>query len=287
MKANSFNTVKETKSRFLSLSLPVKKTMGKVHSVFTTSFNVEVNGQLINFSRADMSLSAHGCLLKKETMDQLLKVCRPGDLVRVDKGLFTFYTSQDIVRVNVSEMREIDLSIPKLELSIQSIRQAHAYSVLKSLPYKEEMGLENEGRTRLAYDVLRNVDNAAEEERKRAIDYLIGRGKGLTPSGDDILVGFTMIRKAFMTAGPFEESLKQRLESHRTTDISLAYFNALFAGFVSSQFVTLIESLESDDLKEVSHLIKRIGKYGHTSGYDTLFGVYLGLESLIYKREEH
>ena len=286
MKANRFNTLKETKSRFLSLSLPVEKTMGKVHSVFTTSFNVEVNAQLINFSRIGMSLSAHGCLLKKESMDQLLNVCRPGDLVRVDKGIFTFYTSQEIIRVDCSKMEEIDLSIPNLEVSIRGITQTPSYSVLRSLPYKEEMGLEDEGLTHEAFDVLRNVNESEKEDIERTIDHLIGRGKGLTPSGDDILVGFTMIRKAFLAAEAFESLLSQRLEKRHTTDISLAYFKALFSGFVSSQFVTLIESLEKEDFQEVEEHIKRIGKYGHTSGYDTLFGFYLGLQSLIDEREE-
>lgn len=260
--------------------------MGKVHSVFKTSLNVSVSHHLFNFSRVGMSLSAHGCLLKKETMDQLLNICEQGNLVRVGKGMFTFYTSQEIISVDVSKMEEIDLSIPKSELSTDAIRKTRSYSVLKTLPYKEEMGLENEGLTREAFDVLRNVDRTEDEEVERSIDHLIGRGKGLTPSGDDILVGFTMIRKAFLDTSTFEDLLKQRLESHHTTDISHAYFKALFSGYVSSQFVSLIEMFEKDEPKDVDERIKRIGMYGHTSGYDTLFGIYLGLQSLIYERGE-
>lgn len=286
MKANSFNTVKETKSHFLSLSLPVERRMGKVHSVFSTSFNVTVDNQLINFSRAEMSLSAHGCLLKKEIINHLLDRCKAGDLVRVDKGVFTFYTSREVLKIDISSMDEIDLSIPKLLIPIRSISETSSYTVLKSLAYKDKLGLDLNEEMNRSFDVLKKVYSSSDDEIASVIDYLIGRGKGLTPSGDDILVGFTMIRKAFLGTDKFEDLFKSRLNNHFTTDISHAYFNALFSGFISSHFITLIESMEKYN-KEVIELTEQIGKYGHTSGYDTLFGFYLGLESLINEGEEY
>lgn len=286
MKADKYNIVKETKSRFLSLSLPVERRMGKVHSVFSTSLNVTVDNHLFNFSSAEMSLSAHGCLLQKETMNRLLDRCKPGDLVRVDKGMFTFYTSCEVLKVDISSMKEIDLSIPNLRIPTRSISETSSYLVLKSLAYIDKLGLDLNEEMNQSIDVLKKVYSSSDYEIANVIDYLIGRGKGLTPSGDDILVGFTMIRKAFLDTDKFEDLFKSRLDNHFTTDISQAYFNALFSGFISSHFVTLIESMEKYNNKEVIVLTEQIGKYGHTSGYDTMFGFYLGLESLINEGEE-
>lgn len=286
MTTNRFNIFEETKSSYFSLLLPSERKMGSVHSVFKTSFNVAVNNQLFNFSQVGMSLSAHGCLLNKEKMDCLLDSCKPGDIVRVNNGIFSFYTSKEILKVDSSKMQEIDLSIPKVVFSALALSRSNTYSVLESLSFEDKVGLKNEGQASVAFNVLKSVHKCTDEEIERSIDYLIGRGKGLTPSGDDILVGFTLIRKAFLDCDDFEKKLEQRLESHHTTNISHAYFNALFSGFISSHLISLIKSVENYEQKEVKELIDHIGKYGHTSGYDTLFGFYLGLHSLVNERED-
>lgn len=278
--------LKETKSRFLSLSLPAERKMGKIHSVFVTSFNVMVEGRLFNFSQQGMSLSAHGCIVDRDTMGQLLEACRPGDLVKVNKGMFSFYTPKEVFKVDTTGMAEMDLSIPEMKISPTSLSQSYLYAALQSIPFQEKIGLEWEDNVMQAVRTLKKLSGRSKEERKRMFDFLIGRGKGLTPSGDDILVGFTMIRKSVIGTDGFEEELQDNLESHNTTDISKAYYEAMFSGYVSSLFVSLIRSLESGKQANVSQLIEHIGYYGHTSGYDTLFGVYLGLQSLIHEMEE-
>lgn len=284
---NELNKVlKETKSRFLSLSLPTNRQMGKVHSVFQTSFNVLVNDTLFNFSQQGMSLSAHGCILDRKTMNELLEVCKPGNLVKVDKGVFSFYTSNGVLRVDVSQMNEIDLSIPMVNMPRFAISHSALYTALKAVSFDEEIGLKREGKTEEAFATLRKVFQHPQEEHIKAIKYLIGRGKGLTPSGDDMLVGFTMIRKAFIGVDAFEKTLEESVATRSTTDISRAYYKSFFAGYVSSLFISLIESTESKEQADVFKLIERIGRYGHTSGYDTLFGVYMGLQSLINETEE-
>lgn len=116
---------------------------------------------------------------------------------------------------------------------------------------------------------------------KSSVHHLIGRGKGLTPSGDDLLIGYTMIRKAFIGRDYFEEILRQGVETQSTTDISEAFYGGVLNGYVSSLFISLILAVQQKTYEEAKTLIDRIVHYGHTSGYDTLFGFYLGLQSLI------
>lgn len=287
MNIKAIETMKETKSSFLSLSLPVERKMGKVHSVFKTSFNVMIDETLVNFSQQGMSLSAHGCLLDNQTMNQLLDACKPGDLVRLTDGqVFSFYTTKGILKVDLSKMTEIDLSIPKITLPLSDIPDTNVYSVLDLMSFEQLIGLETEGQAQEAFEVLRTLPNRSEQEIKENVKFLIGRGKGLTPSGDDILGGFTMMRKAFLENDAFELILKEAIQKRSTTDISKAYYEGIITGFISSLFGTLIEALENTNEVEVQELIRLIGKYGHTSGYDTLFGMYLGLQSLIIQMEE-
>lgn len=281
MTINSYTGMKETKSRFLSLSLPTDKKLGHVHSVFKTSFNISVENKLVNFSREGMSLSAHGCIVDKEKMLKLLSACRPGDIVRFYKGVFTLYTSTGVMKIDLNHMKEIDLAIPQLTLSKEEIEEAPLFKLLASLPFSEEMGLEENKENKEAFATLKDLSLKSEEEIKKAANWLIGRGKGLTPSGDDILSGFLMIRKAFKKKDAFETTIQAQLERRTTTDISMAYYDALFSGYVSSLFIALILSTNEEKENDVRELIHRIGLYGHTSGYDTLFGVYLGLQSLL------
>lgn len=278
--------VKETKSSFLSLSLPDKRQIGKVHSVFATSLNIMVNNQLINFSQEGMSLSAHGCILGKKKMGTLLELCRPKDIVKVENDKITFYTKQGVESVDLSDFTEMDLSLTKINIADQSIAGTSVFQSLKAVSFEEEIGIACDGKAKAVFDILNNIATSSEEEKNKAVTFLIGRGKGLTPSGDDILSGFIMIRKSFLEKDNFQEYVKEKLKVQKTTDISEAYYNALFSGYVSSLFLTFLSAFETNETLNTNQLIKLIGKYGHTSGYDTLLGMYLGLQSLINEMEE-
>ncbi|MDN6385472.1 MAG: hypothetical protein L0J65_01785, partial [Alkalibacterium sp.] len=139
--AKRFNMiVKETKSSFLSLSLPDKRQIGKVHSVFATSLNIMVNNQLINFSQEGMSLSAHGCILGKKKMGTLLELCRPKDIVKVENDKITFYTKQGVESVDLSDFTEMDLSLTKINIADQSIAGTSVFQSLKAVSFEEEIG---------------------------------------------------------------------------------------------------------------------------------------------------
>lgn len=272
---------KEVVSRYFLQLLPKKRVMGRVHSIFNTSFNIVVEDQLFNFSEHGMALSAYGCVLTKNKMHQLLNACRPGDLVRIKEKIFTFYTKNGVFEIDLSEAEEVDLSIPKLTISPKEITQTGIYTALQTIPFDEKIGLENNKRTKDALQVLKTFSTQLSSRVNSSIHYLIGRGQGLTPSGDDVLIGYTMIRKAFVGRDDFEETLQKNLNMQRTTDISEAFYGALFNGFTSSLFISLILSVESATEEKAISLTNRIIRYGHTSGYDTLLGFYLGLYSLI------
>lgn len=274
----------EAKSQFIDALLPLERQIGKVHSVFNTSFNIMINDQLINFSRVGMPLNPHGCLLQQEKMNELLEKIRPGNIVRVKEEKFTFYTTEKIMSVDLSNMQAINLSIPKIEIPIEQISKTNLYKVLEAVPFTKRIGLENTKDTAAAFEILETINKQTKEKQKQAFTYLIGRGNGLTPSGDDILIGFVMLRKAFSQSAIFEEMLKEAEEQRNTTDISKAYYQSVFNGYISSIFSSFLENIYETDSKnknETEVLIRQIGKYGHTSGYDTMFGIFLGLKSFL------
>lgn len=274
----------EVISSYMVASLPEKLTTGNIHSIFKTSLNIKVNNRLYNFSTLGMPLSAHGCLLAPHTVQHLLAASKVGDLFRVSDEIITFYTTAEIIKIDVSTLAAVDLSIPAVQLSLASISERPLFKVLSKISFSEKIGLESRGNNQDAFEMLQNPAAYEKTEVETFVQLLIGRGKGLTPSGDDILMGYLLVRKAFGRMLYIEPFLQQKVNESLTTDISEAYYRALFAGSASSLFVELILSLE-DTKEDVEELIHTISLYGHTSGYDTLFGCYLGLRSLINETE--
>lgn len=278
-------TKRESKSPFFLRSFTGKRKMGRIHSAFRSSFNVMFGEELLNFSTVGMSVAPHGCVLDKDKIDRVLKNPKTNDLVKIEEGIFTFYTRGVMIKLDLSPIEEIDLSIPALAISKKDIQKTPLYSILEDLSFSQYMGLNNTERVLESTERLKQIKNHSPQEILQAIEYLIGRGNGLTPSGDDMLLGFSMIRLAFNPYDVMINYLKEGLSKRSTTAISQAYYDSLFAGYVNSIFLMLLQAVESKNELEIYQLVQLITRYGHTSGYDTLFGFYLGMQSLLYDKE--
>lgn len=113
---------------------------------------------------------------------------------------------------------------------------------------------------------------------------LIGLGSGLTPGGDDLLVGFmaglwcTIRERAERMQ--FIASLGRTIIqlSHKTNDISRTYLYHAAQGQVAGRLANLAESICSGhDLAHLTELAEKAMKAGHTSGMETISGLLAGL----------
>lgn len=103
----------------------------------------------------------------------------------------------------------------------------------------------------------------------------IGLGGGLTPAGDDFIIGYllglnlTQSNKLFI----FKNKLKAALEiKDATNDISRQYLQAALDDYYNEHIVNLVKSLESKELTDKN--LKNISAIGATSGMDLLAGLY-------------
>jgi len=281
LESNNYLSKTEVKSRFFLHGLSDKREMGTIHSKFKTSFNLMFDNKLVNFSTVGMPVTPHGCVLNTEKIDKVLKEGDLEDIVKVENEVFTFYTRGEVFEIDLSQIEEISFRIPAINLTNQQIAQTNIYRTLKDISFEKQIGLKNEGRVRESLQIMSHLSEQNNQKIQKAIDYLIGRGNGLTPSGDDILLGYTMIRQAFKTDDYFIRFLEEGINTKSTTAVSMAYYDSLLAGYVSSIFSGLISEVDEEDFHEIKQLTDLITFYGHTSGYDTLFGFYLGLQSMI------
>lgn len=125
-------------------------------------------------------------------------------------------------------------------------------------------------------------------KRTEAISYFIGRGKGLTPSGDDLLVGALAADQLLgMLPSDTEGRIRKRLSQtpKPTTTVSEHYLACALEGLYNEPIHRLLHVLRQEsEEKAIEECIKHIMAIGHTSGMDMLTGLTGAL--LVWNRFE-
>ncbi|SET20487.1 DUF2877 domain-containing protein [Thorsellia anophelis] len=125
------------------------------------------------------------------------------------------------------------------------------------------------------------------ESISRGVKQLIGFGDGLTPSGDDFLVGLIISFKYFKHKR-LHSLLKRAIVGHwkNTHKISRAFLKAAIDGFVSEPLANSLDSLyqfitidkhNQKVTNDLIHSIKHLFTIGHSSGIDALTGLVFGV----------
>ena len=113
----------------------------------------------------------------------------------------------------------------------------------------------------------------------RQLNQFIGLGEGLTPSGDDFLVGLLWalwVGEADRLPG-FETFLYAVQSTlHKTNDISAQMLRFAIRKRFTEPLISLARVSDPTDCAEA---FKRIAAFGHTSGFDTLCGLLVGLKT--------
>ncbi|MDI3405259.1 oxamate carbamoyltransferase subunit AllH family protein [Streptomyces cavernicola] len=122
---------------------------------------------------------------------------------------------------------------------------------------------------------------------REAVLALLGLGPGLTPAGDDFLVGIAVLSAIDGSRlDLFAQTLGQVLTEHpgRTTLLSTTTLREALAGRVRAPFVDVLHSLaatrgqsEAQAVDTIRSPVRRALAHGHTSGADTLSGLVTGL----------
>lgn len=112
---------------------------------------------------------------------------------------------------------------------------------------------------------------------------MIGLGPGVTPAGDDVLIGF--LAGMWSAAGENKEKLTL-IESFgnalsqltdQTNEISRTYlYHAIRCEF-SSSLINLVNAIEDGEAEHLVSTAKEAMRVGHSSGMDSITGLLIGL----------
>jgi hypothetical protein len=120
----------------------------------------------------------------------------------------------------------------------------------------------------------------------RGLAALVGGGEGLTPSGDDVLMGVLAGLDAARELSGDAAALRQRLcaelerGTSRTTRLAAQMLDAAAAGFYAEPVLGLLETLAlpRPGAKALERAVAALLAIGHRSGADTLRGISAALE---------
>lgn len=109
--------------------------------------------------------------------------------------------------------------------------------------------------------MLEVLDKLDDRIKTKGYNSLIGMGLGLTPSGDDFIAG--VLAYEFATR---KKIITENLDFINTNHISREFLKYATKGIFSEDILKL--------LNNKIDFVEEILKSGHTSGADTLFGIY-------------
>ena len=128
--------------------------------------------------------------------------------------------------------------------------------------------------------VARACDRGSPAGLEAAAIPLLGLGPGLTPAGDDFVGGVLFAQAILRRADPGWAAAAARLVEaarDRTHRISAALLTDLAAGEGHEPLHDLVAALSERAQDQARRAVARLARLGHSSGWDMLAGVLIGL----------
>lgn len=116
-------------------------------------------------------------------------------------------------------------------------------------------------------------------QKKRLEDVLLpwlGRGRGLTPAGDDFLCGFLLAHSHLFNAPPLDRRELAAQAKSRTTALSSSLIECAAQGTADERLVDTLHYLACGEGSPEQHK-EELLSYGSSSGIDTLAGMLTAL----------
>ena len=249
--------------------------IGRVHSIFAHSLNIQVGLRLINISCFDNYLSCFGINISEKNLKSVIQSVTEKNIVKFLDNNIVFYTQDGIKRIDVKNFNIVELKIKPLNYFPEKGLKK-TLEVLNNCKVDQRIGIPNNTLLKKFSDEMITLKNFNAEQ---IVTWLLGRGKGLTPSGDDILCGYIFVLLLVDKANTYLSSLVKQIKNNLklTTDVSKAYLICATQGYVNSKVYQLYKSFKNHNFKDIDSELNSILEIGHTSGRDLSYGIKLGI----------
>lgn len=272
--------------------IKLSKISGFVHSKFNRTFNIQSieNGELYTIACSELDNGPNTLIIEVGSFEN--SEIEINDPVTTEKD--TLFISNKMA-ISIAGVRQWESILPNYPTNTETLQNnltkmkqyiksnGSSGGIKKSLtsksPFENEMSRMLQERTDLLIKELTNnrVFNAIEH----AVS-LLGLGPGLTPSGDDFLVGlFTILN---MKSSPsllhqlFCDEVVKKAQS-LTNDISYMALKKASVGEVRESIILLLNNLINGSEDELILSLTKVLNIGSSSGTDIALGLVAGLEA--------
>ena len=264
-----------------SLILPLDQygSIGHVQSIFSDSINVSISSRLIHIASDRLPLSSFGVQLEARFFQEVRARVRLGDLVVCKAQKLVFYSQESPYVIDVFDCPSLCF---ELECGLLTESELQRFQdILQKYTDFEQIGMDY---TEKFQKLIRQMTESQVQKQsfREWCHYLIGRGQGLTPSGDDIVLGYVYGLRILIDDSVLTY-LRLELEwiKEQTTKVSYEYLYSISCDTVSELFYQLNQNVLNRQWQEVEQIIYRVTQIGHTSGRDTLFGILLASQHVM------
>ena len=230
--------------------------------------------QLITFHREGRGLSPMGWQFTTYDFDYLAKLCQNPVILIVTAGEINLPTR---LKISIGQRQNLQLS----EKCVPDIRWLESFFSL--LSPKIETGLfgalKNYRQIGLSEDIKVLKAMFQRQLAGETVDWAvyIGKGPGLTPSSDDMLVGMLFSLYLMMPSKAYNSFFHHTADlANLTTLVSQHYLTYAAQGIFSTYLIQLGKKMKNKQLlfKETLEILS----VGHHSGADTLLGLWVGYQ---------
>lgn len=270
-----------------------KKGQGYVHSIFSNGFNLNMDDSLIFIGNRKNGLLPFGIHLQENDTFKAVSSVKNGEAVYWDAKTNALQFST--ISISLDKGQSFHNEITPLQndrlLKTDFERFCSQLTAIKGLTgldvdinlflnkwidtgKKEWLGSEP-----YLMKLIDAVTSSDTDLIEKVLRYFLGRGKGLTPSGDDLIVGlFAFDATSNFISSLFYQQLSRLLESEPiTTDVGREYLRYAARHEFSSTVTDLLNLLASDDHVRFNQAFQNLLSVGHSSGMDTLLGILIGM----------
>jgi hypothetical protein len=273
-------------------AVPETDFTATIHSVFRSAVNLRPDGGdlLLTLVTADQADLPQGIRLDTPPGFSF-ELLHPGDAVSFCDGYLAFGSC----RAKFISPYRWRCDLPALSINLSNPAMAAAWECAWQALNERQMRMGAEiGAVNLLQPDARGQSLTArkmgeairglKENPTTAIQQLIGLGSGLTPSGDDFLVGYLAGLWSGVCNSPERRQFVTDLGeavirlAGRTNDISRTYLFHAAHGQVSSRLEALAKAIsEGKAPGQLLPIAEAAMQLGHTSGMDAVTGLLFGL----------
>lgn len=253
----------------------------RVHSCFEHGCNIAVDEYLSFVGNKEFSLLPYGIVINSGDYMKIKRSLEKGDTtLRWDNDSKSFYNAniELLCKGAISYTSACSGAKMDIEQSLMMLLSATQKSWMTGFG-KEISELCSDDNKEVETLMLSAQSELSEE--MKILNEFVGFGQGLTPSGDDLLLGILFVDCMIpFVSREWKEELKKLYNGGYTTDISVHYYRSAYNKLFSSDLLSLRQGLLEGNRELVVKSINAILKIGHTSGKDLIAGILIAMKYL-------